>query len=194
MITGTYIRNRPLINSLLSGLLYFVFTWSVDFSEGMKGLYMLLMLFLPGITFPLLTSYYNLPNDERTMMKLYLHIVLSVLIYHACVWLYTGEGRVQYITLAAGAVGSLLYLLVSKYILRKKLSLIVIVMVSILSGLVFLPYELQGERLPLLLATAIFLWTLINGLLLNSEYRTSNVNTARAVYSAEPHPSAAPAR
>lgn len=188
MITGTYIRNRPLFNSLFSGLLYFLFTWSIDFSEGMKGLYMLLMLFLPGITFPLLTSYYNLPNDERTMMKLYTHIVLSALIYHACVWLYTGEGRVHYITLAAGAVGSLLYLLISKYILRKKLPLIVIVMVSILSGLVFLPYELQGERLPLLLATAIFLWTLINGLLLNSEYKTSNVNTAQAVYSAAPRP------
>ena len=186
MITEIYIKNRPLINSLVTGLFYFIFTWSIDFSEGIKGLYMLLMLFLPGITFPLLTSYYYLPNDERTIMKIWFHIVLSVLIYHGCVWLYTGEGRVQYITLAAGAVGSLLHLLTTRYILRKQLSLIGIVVVSILSGLVFLPYELQETKTSLLLATAIFLWTFINGLLLNSEYRVSNVNTAKALYSAAP--------
>ncbi|MFD1187945.1 hypothetical protein [Pontibacter rugosus] len=178
--TETYQSNKPFINSLITGLFYFLFTVSVYFIEVTKIPYMVLMPYLPGVTFPLLTTYYNLPNDKRTDKKVFIHFVLSVLVNHGCVWLYSGEGSMPHIVVAAGAVGSLLYLLTTKYILRKRLSLTMIWLASTSSGLVFLPYDLQGTKSFFMLGPAILIWTLINGLLLNREYKISPIQVAKA--------------
>lgn len=51
-----YKNNRPLLNSVLTGLFYFIFCWSLDFADGIGVLFMKLMLFLPGLTFPLTSA------------------------------------------------------------------------------------------------------------------------------------------
>jgi hypothetical protein len=128
------------------------------------------MLFLPGLTFPLTTCYFRTVGDKTADTKKILHIILSIGIYHGSVWLYTGEGRIKFITILAGLFGSLLFQLSAKYILKKNLTFIQIAITAILSGLSFLPYELIG-RLGILTGLSVFLWTIINGLLLNIEHK-----------------------
>jgi hypothetical protein len=169
-MTEAYNKNKPLINSIIAGLIYFLFSWSVDFNEGIKGLFMALMLFLPGLTFPLTTTYYNLTKDNNEQPKIIIHLILSVIIYHIAVWIFSGEGRLKYITLIAGLFGSFLYLVITKLILKKNFSFGQIVLTAIVSGLSFLPYELIGREL-FLLGIAILLWTVINGLTINLEYK-----------------------
>lgn len=168
--TDQYKNNRPLLNSILAGLFYFLFCWSIDFGDATKGLFMTLMLFLPGLTFPLTTCYYKTEKISYSDIRRIGHIILSVAIYHGSVWLFTGEGRIKYITVLAGFLGSLLFLIVTKYLLKKKISFVQILLTSILSGLAFLQYEINRPE-GLFLGLAVFLWTFVNGLILNIEYR-----------------------
>ena len=165
-----YDGNKPLINSVLTGIFYFLFCWSLDFGDSFKGLFMGLMLFLPGLTFPLATCYYKNNVIKNYDLLRIVHLILSILIYYGSVWIFSGEERIKYITILTGFSGSLLFLLVTKYILKKEIKLIHILFVSILSGLVFIPYEIIG-RLGILMGLAVFLWTVINGFLLNLEYK-----------------------
>jgi hypothetical protein len=168
--TEKYNENKPLLNSILTGILYFLFCWSIDFGDATKGIFMGLMLFLPGLTFPLTTCYYKINDNKYSDLNRIVHLVLSVGIYLGSVWLFSGEGRIKFITILSGFLGSLLFLLVTKFILKKEISIIKIVLISILSGLTFLPYELMG-RLGIFMGLAVFLWTVINGMTLNDEYR-----------------------
>jgi hypothetical protein len=170
----TYHSNKPLINSILTGLFYFIFCWSIEFGDATQGLFMTLMLFLPGLTFPLVTCYYKTGNNKYTDMQRILHLILSVGIYHGSVWLFSGQGKIKCITILAGLLGSFFFLLVTKYLLKKEISIIQIIITSILSGLAFLPYELIWQ-LGTTIGLAVFLWTTINGLLLNHEYKKANL-------------------
>jgi hypothetical protein len=165
-----YKANRPLLNSIFSGIFYFLFCWSLDFGDATKGPFMTLMFFLPGLTFPLTTCYYKTNEIKYSDMIRILHIFLSSGIYYGSVWLYSGEGRVKFITILAGFLGSLLFMLVTKYLLKKEITIVKILLTSIISGLAFLPYELIG-RLGMLTGLAVFIWTVINGMTLNDEYR-----------------------
>ena len=168
--TDQYNKNRPLLNSILTGIFYFLFCWSIDFGDATKGLFMILMLFLPGFTFPLTTCYYKTKEIKYSDLNRIVHLVLSVGIYHGSVWLFSGEGRIKYITILAGLLGSLFFLLITKYLLKKEIAILKIVLISILSGLAFLPYELIG-RLGILMGLAVIMWTVINGIIINDEYR-----------------------
>lgn len=168
--TEKYKSNKPLLNSVLTGFFYFIFCWSLDFGDGTKGLFMTLMLFLPGLTFPLTTCYYKTTNTSYSDIQKISHLVLSVIIYHGGVWLFSGEGRIKYITVLAGLLGSLFFLLLTKYLLKKNISLFQISLTSIGSGLVFLQYEMNGRQ-GFFMGISILLWTLVNGLSLNIEYR-----------------------
>lgn len=172
-ITGKYIQNKAFYHSLIAGLFYFLLCWSVDFGEATKGLFVTLMLFLPGLTFPLTTCSYRTMKGTNSEYSIIIHVVLSVVIYFGCVWLFSGEGRIDYITCLAGFSGSLMFLLLTKYLLKKELTIIQIVLTAIFSGLAFLPYELIGRH-GILLGLAVFLWTIINGSLLNFENRKIN--------------------
>lgn len=168
--TDQYKNNRPLINSLLTGLLYFFFCWSLDFEDTIKGLFITLMLFLPGLTFPLTTCYYKTKTTSYPGIRIISHLFSSVLIYHGSIWLFSIEGRIKYITVLAGILGSLLFLLVTKYLLKMNISLIQVLLTSIGSGLAFLQYEVNGRQ-GLFMGIAVLSWTLVNGLTLNIEYR-----------------------
>ncbi|MGH1384512.1 hypothetical protein [Kordia sp.] len=165
-----YNNNKPLVNSFLTGIFYFLFCWSIDFGDTFKGMLMNLMLFLPGLTFPLTTCYYKNNTIKNYDFLRIAHSALSILIYLGSVWIFSGEGRIKYITILAGFSGSFLFLIATKYILKKELKLIHILLVAVLSGVAFMPYEIIG-RLEILMGFAVFLWTVINGFLLNLEYK-----------------------
>lgn len=165
-----YNKNKPLVNSILTGLFYFVFCWSLEFSEGLKGVFISLMPFLPGMTFPLTTCYYKTELKSLSDFRKVIHFIISILIYHGSVWLFSGEGQFEFITVLAGLLGSFVFLIVTKYILKMNISFIQIILSSILSGLAFLQYEVNG-RVGIYLGIAVCLWTIINGHFLNIEYR-----------------------
>ena len=167
-----YTRNRPLLNSILTGLFYFGFCWTIDFGDTTKFIFMSLMLFLPGITFPLTTSFFTKDNEEIDEGNKILHVILSVLIYHGSVWLFSAKGKLMYITIFAGVLGSFLYQLSSKYILKKKLTLVQVYVTAFFSGLSFIPYEFIKVS-GLMMGVSVILWTIINGTLLNIEYNSN---------------------
>ena len=170
--TIPYKDNRPLIHSVCTGLFYLLFCWSLEFGNSTKGLFMALMLFLPGLTFPLTTSYYQTEKISNADARRIVHLIFSVAIYHGSVWLFSGEGRIKYITVLAGFSGSLLYLILTKYVLQKKISFIQIILTATISGLTFLQYEMNGRE-GLFMGLAVCLWTIANGQLLNMEQKKS---------------------
>lgn len=172
MIQNIYHYNKPLIYSILTGFFYFMFCWSIDIGDSIKGLFIILMIFLPGVTFPFATCYFKKKIKKSKVKNRVLHFVLSVAIYHGNVWLFSGESRIKFITILAGFLGSFLFQLATKFILKKDLALIQIGVIAFISGLSFIPYELYG-RIGLLMGVGIFLWTIFNGLLLNIEYKKS---------------------
>ncbi|WP_298508950.1 hypothetical protein [uncultured Kordia sp.] len=172
-----YNKNKPLINSTLLAICYFLFCWSTDFGDATKRLFMFLMLFLPGLTFPLTTCYFKRKHDITPDLLKLVHLVLSVGIYFGSVWLFSGEGRIPYITLLAGFSGAFLFLFITRILLKKLIKWTHIIVASILSGLVFMPYE-YIENNGFLLGLAVSLWTLINGVILNQEYRKTNTTVS----------------
>jgi hypothetical protein len=173
LIRQLYNDNKPLFYSFLTGLLYFLFCWSIDFGDESKMLFSILMMFLPGVTFPLATCYFDLNNRDERGARKYSHFILSVAIYHGSVWLFSGEGRIKYVTMLAGFTGSLLFLLTTKYLLKKKITWGQILVIALISGLSFLPYEVLINKPGLWLGIAVFSWTIVNGQLLNFAYRKS---------------------
>lgn len=131
---------------------------------------MVLMIFLPGLTFPLTTSYYQTEKISNADARIIVHLIFSVAIYHGSVWLFSGAGRIKYITVLAGFSGSLLYLILTKYVLQKKISFTQIILTATISGLAFLQYEINGRE-GLFMGLAVCLWTIANGQLLNLEHK-----------------------
>jgi len=170
--TDQYKNNRPLLNSALTGVFYFLFCWSLDFGDATKGLFITFMLFLPGLTFPLTTCYYKTAKITYSDIRSIGHLVLSVAIYHGSVWLFSGAGRIAYITVLAGLLGSLFFLLATKILLKKNITLSGAGRIAYITVLAFLQYEINGRQ-ALFMGIAVFLWTLVNGLTLNVEYRKS---------------------
>jgi hypothetical protein len=163
-----YKNNRPLMNSIFTGLFYFLFCWSLEFGVATKLPFILVMPYLPGLTFPLTTCYYKTVTNSLTFIRKIVHLTLSVLIYLGSVWLLTGELLTGAFVIA-GFSGSFFFLIATKYLLRKEISDFHILGTSVLSGLAFLlPYI---NKSAIYLGLALFLWTFFNGLLLNSEYK-----------------------
>lgn len=172
MTRKLYNDNKPLFYSFLTGLCYFLFCWSTDFGDESKLLFSILLMFLPGVTFPLTTCYFNLEAENEKVVRKSVHFALSVAIYHGSVWLFSGEARIKYITMLAGLLGSLLFLLATKYLLNKTITLWQIFVTAFISSLTFLPFEAVNKA-GFWLGVAVFSWTIANGQLLNLAYRKS---------------------
>lgn len=148
---------------LLTTLFYFLFSWLTDASQFIKFHWVMTMLFLPGVTLPLITCDYKrwLPDENRDAMML-IHIVLSVAIYMLGIGIWTMNVEEPWTTFVAGAWGSLAYLVLTKYFVNAQLSLVLIFCVSILSGIVFAPSGFFASS-GLWFGYCIGLWTLLNG-------------------------------
>lgn len=137
---------------------------------------MALIILLPGLSFPLTTCYFKSGNIKTTVLQRIIHFILSLGIYQIIVFLfyidYNGAGQIKYTSIFAGFLGSLLFLSATKYMLKKEISFTQTGMTSVLSGLAFLPFAMFGRH-GILMGLAVLLWTVINGHLLNQEYKIS---------------------
>ncbi|OYU80202.1 MAG: hypothetical protein CFE23_10825 [Flavobacterium sp. BFFFF1] len=156
--------NKALFNSVVVGLLYLLLFWLRGIGDSPEPLFSMVMLFLPGITFPISTTYFNVEKESEG--KIVLHFLMSVATYHGGVWLFSAAGRMALAALFSGSLGSLVYLLGTKYILKKRLRISSILITSVLSGMVFIPYAFFDES-SLNVGIAVCLWMIVNGLLLN---------------------------
>lgn len=156
-------NNKPLYNSILAGSLYVILLMSANI------LLLLLLFFLPGILFPLTTSYFQTRRLNHRSLRVFLHLLLSVTTHYSCTQI-AFPNNWDFSPVAAGFAGSFIYLSSTKYLLKKQLEWVDIALVSVLGGCVFIPWVLDHSGLfpP---AFALFSWTVINGWLLNQEYR-----------------------
>jgi hypothetical protein len=78
------------------------------------------MMFMPGITFPLIASYFKAGNYHIATPKYITYFVLSLLVYLTVsfiVYLDTQNALIIFSSIFAGFLGSFLFLLLTKYLL-----------------------------------------------------------------------------
>lgn len=176
-LSAQYSKNRPLFYSILTGIIYFLLYWSLDFGSASIGSLLAVMFFLPGLSFPLATSYYHSGKIKNPILKNGIHFVLSFGIYIVIFFLfyldYMGGGTQKYLMLFYGFFGSLFFQLLTKHLLKKEITISQIAVTSFLSGLALLPFILIGKN-GIEIGLAVFLWTMINGKLLNDEYQRAS--------------------
>jgi hypothetical protein len=168
-----YIRNRQLINSILMGVFYLLFSWFADLSDLFFAPYAVLMQFMPGLTFPLTTTFPIETREFKSNQRILL-IIFSVGIYHGSVWVFSGHLQMKYLSILAGLVGSIGYLTTSRLLLKYPLSNTEIISIGVLSGLAFLPFAILGGYT--LVGFAIAIWTIVNGYLLNQKSKIAAAN------------------
>lgn len=179
-----YSKNKPLFHSIVAGIFYFLLYWSLDFGSASRGFLTLLMILLPGISFPLTTCYFKTGNFKNPILKNIIHFFISLGIYQIVFFIFyidfVGDGNGKFMIIFAGFLGSFLFQFMTKYLLKKEITFSQIVVTSVLSGIAFIPYVHFGKK-GTLLGLAVFLWTIVNGILLNSEYKEANNNTLSGV-------------
>ncbi|SDJ71987.1 hypothetical protein [Flavobacterium noncentrifugens] len=152
-----------IINSIIFGLIYFLIILSRNYTHQYRHMYVLMMMILPGLTFPLSTTKYG--KVGTNMGKIFLHILCSMVTYYACVLIYVSGSK--FIGMAiAGGVGSFAYLIPTKYLLKLDIHYKNVFLISVISGFSFLPMlVLHGSGFEL--AFSVLLWTLINGIFMD---------------------------
>lgn len=156
--------NKPLYNSILMGFLYIIL---ILLSTPIFP-FILLMFVLPGVTFPLTTSYFQTGHLNYRFSRIFAHFCLSVATYYFIVC-FTFPDHWIFPPVFTGFFGSLIYLVSTKYLLKKQLNWLEIIVVSMLSGCAFIPWMLDWGLFSS--SFAVFTWTVVNGWLLNREYR-----------------------
>lgn len=158
-------KNKPLVYASITGIFYFIFTCAVGLDEAIAKLYATCMLFLPGLTFPIATSYLNLQSITDKEQRITVHFIFSAITYHGVVWLFSHGIREELYMTLAGFTGSFFYLFSTKIFLQKKIPFLLILLTSVVSGFSFLPLALYPK--PILLGLALLLWTITNGTIIN---------------------------
>ena len=154
------------IYSIACGLFYFVFSISAEYGDGGKQAFVILMLFLPGVTFPIGTSYFNLSRLKNVELRIFFHFMLSVMLYHGTVWVSSLERKIDSIIVMDGFVGSLFYLIITMIIMSVRMKTLEILLISIISGLAFLPFAFIDNSITNC-GIGVFIWTIANGVYLN---------------------------
>jgi hypothetical protein len=161
--------NRPLRNSIIWGIAYLLFTLMLDFHEAFELFYSISMWFLPGITFPISTTFYSVNQEKENHLNHYLHLIGSIGIYYSGVWIFSAEGYFEFAPIIAGFIGSFFYLSITKYLLLKELNWKGILSTAILSGLGFGLILLIDEKISL--GIALLIWTISNGYIIDKEIK-----------------------
>ncbi|QHS59564.1 hypothetical protein [Chitinophaga agri] len=148
---------------LFTTLFYLFFTLLGEGDDTFKQQWLMALIFLPGILFPLLTCDYRklAPAGSRITM-LIIHITLSIAIYlfGAGIWSLGVEWR--WAGVVAGVWGSFAYRVLTHYLLEMELSMVQMLIAGLLSGLSFAPPGIFTER-GWAVGYAVTLWTLVNG-------------------------------
>lgn len=168
-------NNKILLFSIAFGLFYFTFASWMNLTKSIKYLFINTMFFLPGFTFPISTSYFN--TNNISLLRKFLHLILSMTIYYLVVHIFLYENRIDYITLLASFLGSLFYLINNKYVLKRQMKTKHIFFIAILSSFAFLPFEMI-RRIPkeIFIGFGLLYWTVLNGAFLNFLNEKSSCN------------------
>lgn len=159
-------NNKPLVFGLVGGVMLFTICYLSEISDQALLFFFYTMLFLPGITFPISTSYFRLENLNKKKLRIALHLVISIGIYYGSVRVFNLENEYDWITPFSGFIGSLLYLISTKLILKLRLKFSHIILASVISAISFLPYEIWDNNIKLL-GLAILFWTITNSMIIN---------------------------
>jgi len=133
-----------------------------------KAPFMVLMFFLPGLTFPALTCYFNSSYSNYSKIKIVLHLVLSILIYYGSVYLF-----IEISSILGGIIGSLFFQLETKMLIKKAITWKQIIITCLLSGIGFIPYQFLNHY-GISIGIGVLIWTILNGNLLNNKYKKQN--------------------
>ena len=167
-----YKSNKAFYHSILFGCFYLLLGIWTEHDKNAFAFFITTMLFLPGITFPLSTTYCTIRFNKKKY-KLLFHFLLSIAIYFLATYGEFSENGFRGSLVIAGGLGSTFYWLITKFLLHRRLKIKSILICSVFSGLSFLPSSLfdrfDGMALPLL-GLSIFLWTITNGIFINSYY------------------------
>lgn len=146
-----------------------MFSISLEYTDLFKVPFIILMQFLPGITFPI--SSVNYMKLKTTRIKVIIHILFSVIIYYSNVWLYLYENNFELSPMLAGLLGSMLFLIMSRSILKLNIKWNEIIFASIISGIAFFPVIIfEGNGISI--GIAIFIWTIVNGVIMHKSQNT----------------------
>ncbi len=156
---------KEIIWSAIAGFLYLWLSIGAEYNEEIKKAFATVMLFLPGLTFPFTTTYDPVMVGSKDS-RIIPHLILSGLIYHSNIWIFSLEGRYPAIVLVTGFTGSLFYLLMTKWMFNLLMSFQSVLLVALLSGISFIGFVLPGKNL-IQIGIGVFLWTVINGYYLN---------------------------
>lgn len=165
-----FLSNRPLIFSGLLGLNYLLLAGLANLSEFFAELNPVLMIAMPGFAFPLATSYHLSKESSFSALQGVMHLLLSVGIFIFCINIFVSRSLTYYGPFLAGATGSSLFLLISVWVLEKRIPLWTILVAASLSGIAVAicgSFSLGISQVN----TGIFLWTIINGVVMNATYR-----------------------
>lgn len=173
-----YQKNKPLVHSILMAVFYALFIVAVPHSQ-----LFLFMFFLPGITFPVTTSYYKKEKESYHLLLIITHILVSTIIYFMSVMIFlqgdasTGIAQWALLPVFAGFLGSFFYLISVNLFLNKQIDWLRLFLTALLSGMAFVLVMLERRgwittmQDELTISLSVFFWTVINGWLLNNGYR-----------------------
>ncbi|MBG8555555.1 hypothetical protein [Hymenobacter guriensis] len=166
-------RKFSFVLSFLTATFYFILASLVEYSETAKEVFSTLMLFLPGLTFPLASTnlYSKFPNINPIL--LITHCFCSILIYHGAVWAYSAEQEYFLMPLVGGFAGSFAYSIVTILLLKAPLEKSNVMLAALASGLVFIPYLSFHNMIAL--GFALFSWTMINWFIIERKRTITNV-------------------
>ncbi len=159
---------RTYKETIWSGIAGFFYLWlsiGAEYNEEIKQAFAIVMLFLPGFSFPFTTTYDPIMvvgKDARIVP----HLILSALIYHGNTWIFSLERRYPAIVVATGFTGSLFYLMMTKWMFSLPMPFQSILLIALLSGISFTGFVWPGKNI-VPIGIGVFLWTVLNGYYLN---------------------------
>ena len=159
-------NNKPILFGLIGGIMFFILCYLSKSNDETFIIFFYTMFFLPGITFPISTSYFRLENLNKKKLRIALHLIISIVIYYGSVRVFNLENKYDWITVFSGFIGSFLYLISTKLILKLRLKFSHIILAPVISAMSFLPYEIWSNNIKLL-GLAILVWTITNSMIIN---------------------------
>lgn len=124
-----------------------------------------ILIIVGAISYPLFTA-----GFQRGKLDLLKYVIISNLIFYLASMGYWFNDRVTPTIFLSALAGSLLFQSVSDYIFKAKISGKMMLMISILSVMTFIPFQLNWSYDKL--GLGVFLWMIINSFSLN--YKSKN--------------------
>lgn len=154
-----YRNYRPVINSILFGLLFIWTGIAMDKEKYNETVIALLIFFIPLI-YSLITNSFA---TKRKLNSIYF-LITSYVIYYLAAYSYFLNDYTYHSIFFGTFSSSLLYQLLSRYFFETNSSLFLIITIAILSSLSFIPFQFDRWNYSYF-GLGIFLWMIINSII-----------------------------